>query len=142
MIVNKAKGANTRNAPGKLARIGTNMLVTCDIDLVTRMNAPRSPYKRSDWYLGFRLAPGIDNVGSLRHEKEHTKRRAQMSPGVCNPLQETKACHLRAKLVSYHSIVEETALTSSLRSISMCRISSASSAPSISLLQPRRMSWT
>jgi hypothetical protein len=71
--------------PGKLARIGTNKLITCDIDLVTRMNAPRSEYKRSDWYLGFRLAPGIDNVGSLRDEKEHTKRRAQMSPGVCFP---------------------------------------------------------
>jgi hypothetical protein len=62
------------------------MLITCDIELVTRMNAARSPYKRSEWYLGFRLAPGIDNVGSLRDEKEHTKRRAQMSPGVCLPV--------------------------------------------------------
>jgi len=52
--------------PGKLARIGTNMLITCDIHLLTRINAPRSRYKRSDWYLGFQLAPGIDNVGSLR----------------------------------------------------------------------------
>jgi len=72
---------NVRKKYGKIARIGTNMLITCDIDLFTRMNAVRSSYKRSEWYLGFRLAPGIDNVGSLRNEKEHTKRRAQMSPG-------------------------------------------------------------
>jgi len=48
------------------------------------MNAPRSMYKRPEWYLGFRLAPGIDNVGPLRDEKVHMKRRAQMSLGVCS----------------------------------------------------------
>lgn len=60
------------------------MLITCDIELVTRMNSSRSLYKRSDWYLGFRLAHGIGNVGPLRDEKEHMKRRTQMSPGVCS----------------------------------------------------------
>ena len=54
---------------GKLARIGTNMLITCDIYLVIHMNAPRSMYKRPECYLRFRLAPGIDNVGPLRDEK-------------------------------------------------------------------------
>ena len=90
MVSNRKRIPTTRLKrvnSGKLARIGTNKLITCDIELVTRMNAPRSEYKRSEWYLGFRLAPGIDNVGSLRDEKEHTKRRAQMSPGVCPPPQ-------------------------------------------------------
>jgi cytochrome P450 len=67
---------------GKLARIGPNTLITCDVDQVNRMNAARSPYVRSDWYLGFRLAPGIDNVFSMLDEKAHTKRRAQMNLGV------------------------------------------------------------
>jgi len=67
---------------GTLARIGTNTLVTSDIDLVNRMNATRSPYTRSDWYLGFRLFPGTDNVFSTRDEKVHTKRRGQMNLGV------------------------------------------------------------
>jgi hypothetical protein len=67
---------------GNLARIGPNTLLTCDVNQVCRMSAPRSPYVRSDWYLGFRLAPGIDNVFSMRDEKAHTKRRAQMNLGV------------------------------------------------------------
>jgi hypothetical protein len=70
-------------SPGTLARIGPNTLITTDIDQIVRMNAPRSPYVRSDWYLGFRLAPGIDNVFSMRDEKMHTRRRAQMNLGVC-----------------------------------------------------------
>ena len=70
---------------GTLARIGTNTLVTSDIDLVNRMNAPRSLYTRSDWYLGFRLFPGTDNIFSTRDEKVHSKRRGQMNLGVSFP---------------------------------------------------------
>jgi cytochrome P450 len=41
----------------------------------------RSPYTRSDWYVGFRLAPGVDNLFSMRDDKLHAKRRSQMNKG-------------------------------------------------------------
>lgn len=60
------------------------MLLTTDQVLLRRMNAARSPYVRSDWYLAFRLAPSTDNVFSMLDDKAHTKRRAQMNNGVCH----------------------------------------------------------
>jgi hypothetical protein len=69
---------------GSLARIGPNLLITSDPELLKRMSAARSPYTRSDWYLAFRFMPGIDNVFSMVDDKEHTKRRSQMHNGVSN----------------------------------------------------------
>jgi cytochrome P450 len=66
---------------GPLARIGPNDIITTDISLIHRIQAARSPYSRSNWYRGFRLAPGIDNVLSQTNDKLHTNRRAQLSPG-------------------------------------------------------------
>ena len=45
------------------------------------MSAARSPYTRSDFFLAFRLAPGVDNLFSMRDEKLHGKRKAQMQMG-------------------------------------------------------------
>jgi hypothetical protein len=45
------------------------------------MSAARSPYVRSDFFLAFRLAPGIDNIFSMRDDKLHGKRKAQMQMG-------------------------------------------------------------
>lgn len=67
---------------GSLARIGPNMLLTTDLELLRRMSAARSSYVRSKWYLAFRLAPEKDNVFSMLDDKAHTKRRAQMNNGV------------------------------------------------------------
>jgi cytochrome P450 len=66
---------------GPLARIGPNDLLTTDVELIHRMQAARSPYTRSDWYQGFRLSPGVDNVLSMTDDKLHAKRRAQMNMG-------------------------------------------------------------
>jgi len=71
-----------RSSLGPLARIGPNILTTSSVEQFHRMNAPRSPYTRSEWYLGFRLSPGVDNVFSMRDDKIHTKRRAQMNMAV------------------------------------------------------------
>lgn len=64
---------------GPLVRIAPNTLLTNDADLVRRMNAPRSPYTRSDWYLAMRLIPGQDNVLSVLTDKEHDERRKKMA---------------------------------------------------------------
>jgi hypothetical protein len=67
---------------GSLVRVGPNVLITTDVELMRRMNAARSPYTRSDWYLAFRIAPGADNVISMRDDNAHTRRRAQLTNGV------------------------------------------------------------
>jgi cytochrome P450 len=60
-------------------RIGPNELTTSDPELIRRMSAARSPYKRSDWYLGMRVDPHLDNILSELDVDTHDKRRAKMA---------------------------------------------------------------
>ncbi|KAK0118344.1 hypothetical protein ONS95_012634 [Cadophora gregata] len=66
---------------GSLARVGPNDLVAGDPAIIKRMMAVRSPYTRSDWYVGVRFDPVKDNVSSERDEKKHNELRAMMAPG-------------------------------------------------------------
>jgi hypothetical protein len=66
---------------GSLARIGPNNLVTSDPDLTRRMNAPRSEYRRGDWYNAMRVKPGSNNVLSERREDRHKELREKMAQG-------------------------------------------------------------
>lgn len=43
------------------------------------MSAARSPYRRSDWYLGMRVDPHLDNILSELDVETHDKRRAKMA---------------------------------------------------------------
>jgi hypothetical protein len=67
---------------GSIARIGPDVVITNDVELMRRISAARSPYVRSDWYRGMRFEPGVDHVFSMMDETAHTKRRAQMTNGV------------------------------------------------------------
>lgn len=58
------------------------MLVTDDPALMRKMNAVRSPYRRSDWYTGLRFDPTRDNVLSQMDEDTHTELRTKMAIGV------------------------------------------------------------
>ncbi len=69
-------------APGSLARIGPNDLVTNDPALMRRMLAVRSPYRRSDWYVGMRFDPTRDNVESQKDEEKHAELRSKIAAGV------------------------------------------------------------
>jgi hypothetical protein len=67
---------------GSLARIGPNLLVTSDPNIIRRINGARSTYTKSKWYQGIRMQPGHDNVFSTVDEKAHAQRRSQMAMGV------------------------------------------------------------
>lgn len=67
---------------GPLVRIGPNHLVTDDPEVLKRMSAVRSPYRRSIWYEGMQLEPGYFNVISERDEERHNDLRAKMAAGV------------------------------------------------------------
>ncbi|KAL9087667.1 MAG: hypothetical protein Q9165_006591 [Trypethelium subeluteriae] len=66
---------------GPLARIGTNLLITNDAELLIRMSSAKSNYTKAPWYHGSRIQPGHDNVFSSDNEKFHTERKAQLVPG-------------------------------------------------------------
>lgn len=66
---------------GSLVRIGPNMLITDDPALMRRMNTVRSPYRRSDWYIGLRFDPSRDNILSQMDEETHTELRTKMAVG-------------------------------------------------------------
>jgi len=73
---------------GSLARIGPKHLLTSDPEVMRRILAVRSPYRRSEWYLGARFNPKYDNCGSQRDEEKHSKLRAKMAAGVRSTLRD------------------------------------------------------
>ena len=59
-------------------------MLTGDAEVFRRINAVRSPYTRSDWYLGTRVDPPNTSVFSERDDAVHTELRNILAPGVCN----------------------------------------------------------
>lgn len=68
---------------GPVCRIGPNLLVTSDADIVRHMSAPGSAWRRSGWYDGMKLDPRIDTVFSTRDEKLHADLKAKEAGAVC-----------------------------------------------------------
>jgi hypothetical protein len=68
--------------PGSIVRVGPHTLVTDDPDVLRRMSAVRSPYRRSSWYGALRLEADYDHVLSERDENRHNELRAKMGPAV------------------------------------------------------------
>ncbi|EFQ29169.1 pisatin demethylase [Colletotrichum graminicola] len=66
---------------GSLARIGPNDLLDDDPELLKRMLAVRSEYRRSDWYDAMRFNPAKNNILSSRNEDDHSKLRSKMAAG-------------------------------------------------------------
>jgi hypothetical protein len=66
---------------GPLARIGPNDLITDDPDIIRRMSAARSAYRRSGWYGAMKLNPYEDSLFSLRDTAAHDKLKHRCSAG-------------------------------------------------------------
>jgi hypothetical protein len=67
---------------GHLVRIGPSEVVTDDPEVIRRINAVRSPYKRSNWYDATAFDHSRNHVFSERDEAKHAELRNQMIPGV------------------------------------------------------------
>ena len=70
---------------GAPARVGPNMVVYDDPEIYRAASAPRSLYRRGEWYKGMQLDPRIDNLLSERDEKRHTELRSKMLHAVSIP---------------------------------------------------------
>ncbi|KAE9363167.1 cytochrome P450 [Stipitochalara longipes BDJ] len=71
---------------GSIVRVGPHQLVTGDPDVLRKMSAVRSPYRRSSYYDGMRLEPNYTHVLSERDENRHNQLRANMGPGFIHLL--------------------------------------------------------
>ena len=88
---------------GPLARVGPNDLVTCDPDILRRVWAVRSPYRRGEFYDAMKFNPTRDNLLSLRSDTAHNVLRAKMAAGVCHvPCQSAKIHHHKKFVVKHH----------------------------------------
>jgi len=67
---------------GPLVRIGPTDVLTGDAEAYRRIHAVRSPYTRSDWYIGTRVDPPNVNVFNGLDDEEHTELRTILSPEV------------------------------------------------------------
>jgi cytochrome P450 len=66
---------------GSLARIGPNDLVTCDPEIIRKMGAVRSPYRRSDWYNATAFDHHVAHVFCELDEARHIDLRNRLTPG-------------------------------------------------------------
>ncbi|KAI9768093.1 MAG: hypothetical protein M1840_005127 [Geoglossum simile] len=66
---------------GPLVRVSGNALTTNDPEVIIRMGAARSPYRRSNEYKAARLDPTSETVLSVLDETKHAELRAKMSAG-------------------------------------------------------------
>ncbi|EXJ75069.1 uncharacterized protein A1O5_01765 [Cladophialophora psammophila CBS 110553] len=66
---------------GSLARIGPNTLLTCDVELIRRINAARSTYHRGDWYRAFKFDAERENLLSEPDEVKHVEMRKKVAAG-------------------------------------------------------------
>jgi hypothetical protein len=74
---------------GYVVRIGPNEVATGDPEMIRRINAVRSTYKRSAWYDATSFDHSRNYVFCERDEVRHVELRNQMIPGVitsnCSP---------------------------------------------------------
>jgi len=66
---------------GPLVRVAPNTVITSDPETLRRMSAPRSPYRRSNFYYAMRLNPGKDHIFSTMDEAAHDELRKKMTAG-------------------------------------------------------------
>ncbi|KAK5116038.1 hypothetical protein LTR85_009320 [Meristemomyces frigidus] len=92
---------------GSVARVGPNLLVTDDADLVRHMNAPGSKWTRSGWFTGLKLDPRRDTVFSTRDEKEHAELKAKETGAYYGRDIEPLEPNVDARIVDMLSLIRE-----------------------------------
>ncbi|KAK4987306.1 hypothetical protein LTR50_004732 [Elasticomyces elasticus] len=83
------------------------MLLTCDPDLVKRMNAVRSNFTRGDWYTALRLHPTRDNITSIKDEALHSDLRNHMAPGYSGKENMHMEQDIDGKLLQMFDLIRE-----------------------------------
>ncbi|CAF3475917.1 unnamed protein product [Fusarium graminearum] len=65
---------------GSLVRIGPELLATSDVEVVRRMSARKSTYRKSSWVDGVRLNPYHETMFGVRDPIEHDRIKTRLAP--------------------------------------------------------------
>ncbi|RBA13220.1 hypothetical protein FPRO05_13647 [Fusarium proliferatum] len=65
---------------GSLVRIGPQVLLTSDVELVKRMSATKSSYGKSSWVDGVRFNPYHETMFAVRDPRQHDRAKARVAP--------------------------------------------------------------
>ncbi|KKY36053.1 putative benzoate 4-monooxygenase cytochrome p450 [Diaporthe ampelina] len=98
--------AATGQAVGHVARVGPNTLVTDDPEVVKRMWAVRSRYKKGDFYDAVRFDPTRDNIISTRDDERHNELRAKMAAGYAGKENEGLELGIDKGIMAFIHLIE------------------------------------
>ena len=104
---------------GTLVRIGPNVLLTSDADLIRRMFMRKSHYVRSKWYIAMRLSPGVDSVVSVRDEQTHEGLRRRMAAGYSGKENTTLESDIDGCVREFIEMIEQLYLSTEEKKIPM-----------------------
>ncbi|OAA68396.1 benzoate 4-monooxygenase cytochrome p450 [Niveomyces insectorum RCEF 264] len=96
---------------GPLIRIGPNHLVTNDPDVLRRLWAVRSPYKKGPFYEAVRFNPERDNLVSMRDDRVHAELRAKMAPGYGGKDNEQLEATIDREILVFIDLIERKYLS-------------------------------
>ncbi|OLN97575.1 Pisatin demethylase 4 [Colletotrichum chlorophyti] len=108
---------------GPVVRIGPNDLVTNDSELLRRMWAVRSPYRKAAFYQAVRFDPTRDNIISMRNDHEHNELRAKMAIGYSGKENEAMEATIDSQIHALVRLLEERYLSTAgaFRPMDLCR---------------------
>ncbi|KAJ9652221.1 hypothetical protein H2198_008525, partial [Neophaeococcomyces mojaviensis] len=92
---------------GSPARIGPNMIIHSDPEIIRYISAPRSGFHRGHWYAGMQFDPRINNLLSERDEKRHTELRAKMMPGYTGKEVPTIETKIDQRLLDFVNLIQK-----------------------------------
>ncbi|KAL7622954.1 hypothetical protein AAE478_006633 [Parahypoxylon ruwenzoriense] len=98
---------------GPLVRIGPNDLITDDPDIIRRMNAARSKYRRSTWYEPMRMDPHQPSLFNILDTAEHDKLKAQLAFGYGGKENPTIEDSINEQLAGFVSLIRRKYVSSS-----------------------------
>jgi hypothetical protein len=67
---------------GPIVRVAPNTLITCDEELIRRLSAARSPYRRNEWFRAVRFDADKENILSEIDPEKHSYMRSKVATGV------------------------------------------------------------
>lgn len=92
---------------GPVVRVGPNLLLTSDPDIIRHMNGPGSKWTRSGWYAAMRFDPRADSVFSTRDEKLHTELRLLEIGGYQGKGIDTLESSVDARVVDLMELIQK-----------------------------------
>ncbi|KAK1635288.1 cytochrome P450 [Colletotrichum phormii] len=108
---------------GPVVRIGPNDLVTNDSEILRRMWAVRSPYRKGAFYEAVRFDPTRDNLISMRDDHEHNELRAKMAIGYSGKENEGLESAIDGQIQAFIRLIEEryVSTTGAFRPMDLCQ---------------------